>query len=188
MIRAAGVVLLLAVTGCAARGPLEQASNASPTPEPLRQQIPLQRAAPLQVLGYTIADSVRYPQAEAGTLYRYRGGGPLSPDVYLYPRGAAGTVDSDAEGFHRSLEVIRQRGVYGAYEVDSDRSWSPIPEIPGREIVASLHFSEGIRTSYYYIFTVHDQFVKVRITLPKGQVEAETVREFVRALLDSVKP
>lgn len=130
MIRAAGVLLLLAVAGCAAREAPKQVSNTPPTPEPLRQEVPLQRTAPREVLGYTIADSVRYPQAELGTLYRYRGGGPLSPDVYLYPRGAAGTVDSDAEGFHRVLEVTRQRGVYGSFEIDSDRSGARSPKSP----------------------------------------------------------
>lgn len=193
MVRVTGsLCLLIALAGCATSGSTAGSSEVAPATAPVRAHIPLHaertasKSAPVEIRGYSVADSVRYPRPELGTLYRYRGGGPLDPDFFLYPRGEDQSVANDAESFRQVLEINRRRGLYASYEIQIDRPWSPAPDTPGHEIIATLHIDEIIHTSYYYIFELPEQFAKVRITLPQGTAEMEAVRAFVVALLEKL--
>lgn len=175
--RLSGAVLFLASMGCASTHTPDPGAAVAPSSEPHSVH------APAEVAAYAIADSIRYSRPEFGTVYRYRGEGPLRPDVYVYPKQPNSTIETQAASFRRVLETNRRRGRYTDFRITTDRAWSPVEWAQGREMMIVLRFDQQSSDSYYHVFQVGDQFVKVRITNPQDEITVHQVHAFVEALL-----
>lgn len=53
--------------------------------------------------------------------------------------------------------------------------------------MVELRSGRGCQDSYFHVFAVGEQFVKVRITATQGEVTVEEARSFVRALLTGMR-
>lgn len=176
-VRLAFVAVLL--SGCTASASSE---DQPPTPG---QNERMQAHAPERVGGYSIADSIVFPDARLGTMYRYEGSTDMTPDVYVYPWTPDRSLDGEVAAFLSALQVRERQGRYLEHEVMHQELWSPDRRLEGREVVVRLLTADQDRLhSHFYVLGVGESLLKVRVTGVEGEVPSEDVRAFVAELAE----
>ena len=191
MPRPFGFLLLVVLAACAPGATAGGPPAAAPTPAPLRLA-----EVPDQVGAFQRTESHTYPEAAAGTLYRFRGGGSLEPDVYVFPvspdirsRGSGPGAWAAAEGsaFPSVLAIQQQQGRFESMQVMADSAVRlTVRSVPveGWHTAARLMVRGVPRDTHQLLFGVGDHFVKVRATFAPEAVTQAELNDFSRALLE----
>jgi hypothetical protein len=132
-----------------------------------------------------LADSVKYPNARLGVLYRYRHG-DFRPDVYLYAKEGWPDPQGQAQEFVPTLDYYQHKGEYESYRIQltqpivlnaGDRA------LPGHEIVVRYDQKDHTRDSYFAVVSLPNEYVKFRITQRSHPNAVVSARDFVNAWL-----
>lgn len=142
------------LSGCAASASIDDQSRAPIQDERLQAQ------APERMGGYSIADSIVFPTARLGTMYRYEGPADLTPDVYVYPWTPDRSLDGEVAAFLSALQVRQHQGRYLELEVMHREPWSPDRRLEGREVVVRLLTADEDRLhSHFYVLGVGESLL-----------------------------
>lgn len=143
-----------------------------------------------------LIDTHTYPIANLGTQYRYRDSTGFQPDVYVYPGDLAdhgtdtlGALRAEAREFVETLPHGQARGYYQSYKVLADTVLSiPLPtgDRVVHRITLAMRRDGADQDSYFYVTAIGREFVKVRVTQPRGTVPEARVEGFVQELLASL--
>jgi len=138
------------------------------------------RAGGLELIGWQ-----KFPRADAGAVFNYRAVGSFGADVYLYP--GSDPLDGEVGGYKENLQVMRDRGDFEAFQVESERELPGVEGQPtGRHVVVMLRRGNQSQRSHFYVFPSGAQHVKVRITYPEGRFTDEAVQTFIGELLGTL--
>jgi|GEM_PF-6985486 len=187
-------LLLLAslISGCA--------HTAASEPAPSHQGSAEARAGivlPERVGEFTIVETSRYPDPSLGTLYRYRDGSALQPDVYVYPLtgtargGGDAPVDrarAESRLFLATLPISQRRGAFQRFRVIAD---GPIPAGPdggieGWHVAAELVEPGQVRRTHQHLFAIGDELIKVRTTFGEDEDREAALGAFLVELLKAM--
>ncbi|HEU5185699.1 MAG TPA: hypothetical protein VFU01_14090 [Gemmatimonadaceae bacterium] len=148
---------------------------------------------PRRLGAFELVDTHVYPIASLGTQYRYRDSTGFQPDVYVYPGNLAehgtdtlGALREEAREFVETLPHGRARGYYQSYRVLADTVLTvPLPrgDRVVHRITLAMKRDGADQDSYFYVTAIGREFVKVRVTQPRGTVPAARVDAFVQELL-----
>lgn len=150
---------------------------------------------PSSVGTFRLGETQRFPQAELGTLYRYRNDSQLRPDVYVYPviKGEAGVgtnpAHDEALNFESVLRAQQAQRAFDSFEIIAHRALeydAGTAKLPGWQVVARLRRGNQAMDSHLHVYMIGDQLLKVRATFPQGSVAPADVEAFVSALLKGV--
>ena len=120
-----------------------------------------------------------------GVVHRYRDG-RFRPDVFLYEKDGAGSTRTQAYEFIESLKFQRVFGRSDAFRVVLDepiRATIHEQTYEGHEIVAQIRGRGQWYDTYFSVIALPDEFVKFRITQPRGDQTPVRSREFVQGWL-----
>lgn len=141
-------------------------------------------AFPEHVGAFSITDRHVYALPSQGVSARYSDGGDMRVDVYIYPvTGFTGVREGEVvesaralrrevRGFKEVLDTGKVRGWWDHYQVayEEDASYDvPQGHLPGYLVMTVLTRGDSTDADAYYIFDVHNEFVKVRISMPYDQ-------------------
>lgn len=179
------VVAMAASLGCTAH-------SGSVIQEPDSER-PLSITQVPQELGtFRVSETHRYPDPQAGTLYRFRNNTELRPDVYVYPvptgRGAVPLNPAREEGmnFGRVLTAQQRQRSFESFEIVGQRPLEHTVRssvIPGWHSHAVLTRRGEKRDSHMHLFVIGDRMLKVRTTFPQGSVDAAELERFISMLV-----
>ena len=170
-------------------------------PFPSAAQVPThtgitESSMPARVGTLELTDTVRYPDPRLGTLYRYRDGSEIRPDVYVYPVGLgqaspAPLNPAREEGmtFGMLLTVQKRQGRFDDFEIiesEARKHGEGDEAIQGWHVHAVLDDDGTMRDSHLHVYVIGDQMLKVRTTYPQGSAEAVELEAFVSELLSLV--
>lgn len=182
------VLGLAASLGCAAR-------SAPVTPEPDAERPLSIRQVPQELGSFRVSETHRYPDPQAGTLYRFRNNTELRPDVYVYPipaaRGAAPLNPAREEGmnFGRVLTSQQRQRSFESFEIVEQRALEHTvgsSVIPGWHSQAVLTRRGEKRDSHMHLFVIGDQMLKIRTTYPQGSVDTAELERFISGLIADI--
>jgi hypothetical protein len=154
-------------------------------------------ALPERVGAFSIVETQRFPEASLGTLYRYRDGTALLPDVYVYPltrtarEGGDAPVDrarAESRLFLATLPINQRRGAFQRFRVIAD---GPIPAGPeggveGWHVAAELIRPGQVRHTHQHLFAIGDELIKVRTTFGEDEGWEAALGAFLVGLLEAV--
>jgi hypothetical protein len=185
------LLLLGLLLGCA---PAASVGGTGPAaPGPLRLA-----SVPDQVGAFRRTETITYPRADAGTLYRFRGGGSLDPDVYVYPvapetrgKGPGPREWAASQGplFQLILEAQKQQGRLESVRMVADSAFRLTVRsalVDGWHTSARVTLQGQERDTHQLLFGVGDDFVKVRTSFAPGSVTDAELRQFAQALLEQL--
>ena len=184
VVLAASLFALLA--GCASQG--------MPAPPETGPSTSVSLQAPQQVGTFKLDATHHYPDARAGSLYRYRNDSDLSPDVYIYPvnepaerGGPLNPAREEGMSFGRVLTIQQRQQRIESFEIVHH---GPLVKtvgadtLDGWQVHAILMMRGSKHDSHLQIFRVGDRMLKVRATFPQGKVANEDLAAFVDSLLE----
>lgn len=153
-------------------------------------------SAPPEVAGFVRGDSTVFPDPALGRAFRY-GGEKQRFDVYIYPIGSEepGSAPGDVllaqtQGYLQTLPVGVERGWYRDFRIMTDEAHDVDAggeSIPGRLAAVTLLIGGGSHVSFFYVFLLEGQLVKVRTTLPLPLAAENRGTEFNAALLAALR-
>lgn len=150
---------------------------------------------PEQLGTFRLAETHRYPDPSAGTLYRFRNNSELRPDVYVYPIDAppgGGPINAAREegmNFGRVLTAQQRQRRIDAFTILEQ---GPLEHTVGSSVIPGWHTyavltRRGEKSdSHLYLFMIADQMLKVRATFPHGSVDDAQLDEFISALIRDI--
>ncbi len=114
---------------------------------------------------------------EGADTYRYVGPEVLGLDVFIWPIPESTTepvpllLQQMAADFESTMPTGVERGWYDAFSIAFSDSRSVAVKsdtIPGHQVGVVLRQQGRIRLSFFFIFGLRGQFVKVRLTIPEA--------------------
>lgn len=188
------VLLGLGLYGCTPhRGSTVQQSAALPAqaadPASSFPNAPADLVAPLRVGRYARGAGKDYGSPEGGVSYDYSGR-RTSLTVYFYARdstlralAANEALFQETGRFKQVLEIERQRGRWDAYEIafeepDSIKVGGTV--LPGRQVAVIIRSGRAMYVSFYYLYAVGNEWIKVRGTVPVAEWQKTDIPIFAR--------
>ncbi len=184
-------LLLGLLAGCAPAASVRGTGSAAPGAVRLD-------SVPDQVGAFRRTETFTYPRADAGTLYRFRGGGSLDPDVYVYPvspetrgKGPGPREWAASEGpmFRLVLAAQQAQGRLESVRMVADSAvrWTVgTAPLDGWHTVARVTLQGQERDTHQLLFGIGDDFVKVRASFAPGSASDAELRQFAQALLEQM--
>jgi hypothetical protein len=152
---------------------------------------------PRRLGAFELVDTRTYPIASLGTQYRYGDSTGFQPDVYVYSGNLAkhgtdtlGALREEAREFVETLPHGQARGYYQSYKVLADTVLNvslPTGDRVVHRISLAVRRDGADQDSYFYVTAIGSEFVKVRVTQPRGTVPTARVDAFVQELLASLQ-
>ncbi|MES2036252.1 MAG: hypothetical protein V4495_00320 [Pseudomonadota bacterium] len=157
---------------------------------------------PDQLAGFRFAETSTFPLKELGDYIAYRRSDPILASIYIYTAGISSipaSIDAPVVKQHFSKIIAEAKGMEASGQARSvnlttgfqqnTHYFSCGPQFIWREF--EFENSVGMNTSYTYLTTLKNNFVKLRITHRKGDAQArsevETFVSEIRKLLGNCK-
>ena len=174
-----GVALVLSSRFASAQGPV-----ATPS-------LPSGLKAPERVLTYTRGDIKDFGTRELGVSYQY-GEGPTRLTTFLYTRDSLWrgrpvdeALSEEVSRFKQALEIEKSRGRYEQYTIAIDHRDSvsvtmdgSTKFLPGHMMAVPYRSQGAIYVSFFYLYAVGDNWVKIRGTVPQSLWQETTIPLF----------
>ncbi|MBI1772205.1 MAG: hypothetical protein HYR68_07645 [Burkholderiales bacterium] len=157
---------------------------------------------PDQLAGFRFAETSTFPVKELGDYIAYRRSDPILASIYIYTAGISpipASIDAPVVKQHFSQIIAEAKGMETSGQARSvnlttgfqqnTHYFSCGPQFIWREF--EFENAAGTNTSYTYLTTMKNNFVKLRITHQKDDVQArskvETFVVEIRKLLGNCK-
>ncbi|MFZ6778238.1 hypothetical protein ACO0LD_15505 [Undibacterium sp. Ji83W] len=157
---------------------------------------------PDQLAGFKFAETSSFPVKELGNYIAYKRSDPVLASIYIYTAGISpipASIDTPVVKQHFSQIIAEAKGMENSGQARSvnlttgfqqnTHYFSCGPQFIWREF--EFENATGANTSYTYLTTMKNNFVKLRITHRKGDAQArsevETFVGEIRKLLGKCK-